>query len=305
MSKSQVSNGLVVRIAWPIIVANITIPLLGMVDTAVVGNLGHSALIGAIAIGSLVFGFVYWGFGFLRMSTTGLVAQADGAGDPQQTYITFYRSAFLALGIAALILLLQAVLIKFSLILVDGSAEVEVAAEAYLRIRIWSAPATLLNFVIIGFFLGLGKTRVTLLLQVLMNGLNIILDLLFVLVFHWGVEGVAWATVLSEYVVLVLGMALIWRHVPMPGGIDRGLLMDSKKLREALSLNSDLMIRTLCLLFIFAWFTNESAKMGDDILAANSILLQLITFSFVFFVFNSTAFSSARRVAKKCVIQCS
>lgn len=296
MSKSLVSKRSVVQIAWPIIVANITIPLLGMVDTAVVGNLGDAALIGAIAIGSLVFGFVYWGFGFLRMSTTGLVAQADGAGDAVQTHIAFYRSALFALVIAILILLFQFLLIKFSLALMDGSAEVETAAEDYLRIRFWSAPATLLNFVVIGFFLGLGKTRVTLVLQVLMNGLNIILDLLFVLVFHWGVEGVAWATVLAEYVVLILGLVLIGRQMPMPGAIDRALMLDMDKFRETLSLNADLMLRTLCLLFLFAWFTNQSAKVGDDVLAANMILLQLITFSA--FLLDGFALATERLVGK-------
>jgi len=187
MSELLVSKRSVLRIAWPIIVANISIPLLGMVDTAVVGNLGNAALIGAIAVGSLVFGFVYWGFGFLRMSTTGLVAQADGSGDEAQTHMAFYRSACLALGIAVLILLSQFLLTKFSLILITGSEEVEVAAESYLRIRFWSAPATLLNFVVVGFFLGLGKTRITLVLQLLLNGLNIALDLcpkVLILVFY-------------------------------------------------------------------------------------------------------------------------
>ena len=284
------------QIAWPIILANITIPLLGMVDTAVVGNLDNAALIGAIAIGSLVFGFVYWGFGFLRMSTTGLVAQADGADNQLEAHITFYRSALLALAIAALILLSQFFLIRFSLALMDGSVEVETAAKAYLQIRFWSAPATLLNFVVIGFFLGLGKTRVTLFLQVLMNGLNIGLDLLFVLVFHWGVEGVAWATVLSEYVVLILGMFLIWRHIPMSSAISRERLFDTDKLRQTLSLNGDLMVRTLCLLCLFATFTNQAAKIGDNVLAANSILLQFITFSA--FLLDGFALATERLVGK-------
>jgi len=286
----------VLQIAWPIIIANITVPLLGLVDTAVVGNLGNSALIGAIAVGSMVFGFVYWGFGFLRMSTTGLVAQADGAGDPLQTHIAFYRSAMLALIIAFVILSLQVLLIKFSLQLIDASAEVESIAASYLQIRIWSAPATLLNFVVIGYFLGLGKTRLTLVLQVLMNGLNICLDLLFVLVFHWGVEGVAWATVLSEYLVLILGMVLIFRRLPMLNTISRKLLFDAEKMRATLSLNTDLMLRTLCLLFVFAWFTNQSAKISDDVLAANSILLQLITFAA--FVLDGFALAAERLVGK-------
>lgn len=287
---------MVLQIAWPIILANITVPLLGMVDTAVIGNLGDAALIGAIAIGSMVFGFVYWGFGFLRMSTTGLVAQADGAGNPQQTQVEFYRAGMLAILIAIIILGCQVPLVKYSLWLVDGSAAVESSAEFYLSIRIWSAPATLINFVIIGFFLGVGKTRTTLLLQVLMNGINIVLDLVFVLLLDMGVGGVAYATLIAEYTVLFLGIFLIWRHFPAASGIDRKQLFDRDKIRKTLAVNSDLMIRTLCLLFVFAWFINQSASFGDDVLAANSILLQFITFAA--FLLDGFALATERLVGK-------
>lgn len=292
----DVTRKRVLQIAWPIILANITIPLLGLVDTAVVGNLGNAALIGAIAIGSMVFGFVYWGFGFLRMSTTGLVAQADGAGDQQLVQIEYNRALLLALVIAVVLLCFQVIIIKYSLGLIDASQEVELAAQSYLGIRILSAPATLLNFVIIGLFLGLGKTRVTLVLQVLMNGLNIVLDLVFVLVLGWGVEGVALATVIAEYLVLVLGLVLAARHLSGGLRIDFSRLFAATEFRKMLSVNSDLMLRTLCLLFVFAWFTNQSAKLGDNFLAANSILLQFI--SFTAFVLDGFALASERLVGQ-------
>jgi len=262
----------------------------------VVGNLGNAALIGAIAIGSMVFGFVYWGFGFLRMSTTGLVAQADGAGDAQLVQVEFYRALLLALVIAVLLLSFQVIIIKYSLILIDASQQVESAAQSYLGIRILSAPATLLNFVIIGFFLGLGKTSITLVLQVLMNGLNIVLDLVFVLLLGWGVEGVAFATVIAEYVVLVLGLVLAAKYLSTSFSVDLSRLFAANEFRKMLSLNSDLMLRTLCLLFVFAWFTNQSAKLGDDLLAANSILLQFITFTA--FVLDGFALAAERLVGQ-------
>ncbi len=296
LNADDITSKRVMQIAWPIIVANITIPLLGLVDTAVVGNLGNAALIGAIAIGSMVFGFFYWGFGFLRMSTTGLVAQADGAGDPQLVQVEFYRALLLALVIAVLLLCFQVIIIKYSLILIDASQQVESAAQSYLGIRILSAPATLLNFVIIGFFLGLGKTRITLVLQVLMNGLNIVLDLVFVLLLGWGVEGVALATVIAEYVVLMLGLVLAAKYLSSSYSVDFSRLFASKEFRKMLSLNSDLMLRTLCLLFVFAWFTNQSAKLGDDLLAANSILLQFITFTA--FVLDGFALAAERLVGQ-------
>ena len=296
LNADDINSKSVMQIAWPIIVANITIPLLGLVDTAVVGNLGNAALIGAIAIGSMVFGFVYWGFGFLRMSTTGLVAQADGAGDAQQVQVEFYRALLLALVIAVLLLCFQVFIINYSLILIDASQQVESAAQSYLGIRILSAPATLLNFVIIGFFLGLGKTRITLVLQVLMNGLNIVLDLVFVLLLGWGVEGVALATVIAEYVVLVIGLVLAAKHLSLSYAVEFSRLFAAKEFRKMLSLNSDLMLRTLCLLFVFAWFTNQSAKLGDDLLAANSILLQFITFTA--FVLDGFALAAERLVGQ-------
>ncbi len=296
LQAEDITRRRVLQIAWPIILANITIPLLGLVDTAVVGNLGDAALIGAIAIGSMVFGFVYWGFGFLRMSTTGLVAQADGAGKPELVKIEFYRALLLALIIAVVLLCLQVLIINYSLGLIDASREVEQAAKSYLGIRILSAPATLLNFVIIGLFLGLGKTRVTLVLQVLMNGLNIILDLVFVLVLGWGVEGVALATVIAEYVVLVLGLVLAVKQLQGSHEMNFSRLFAAKEFRKMLSVNSDLMLRTLCLLFVFAWFTNQSAKLGDDLLAANSILLQFITFTA--FVLDGFALAAERLVGQ-------
>ena len=177
----------VLLIAAPIIVSNLSTPLLGLVDTAVIGNLGDPALLGAIAVGGMIFSFVYWGFGFLRMGTTGLVAQAAGAGDQAEVLAALYRAALLAVGIGIGLVVCQYPISLAAFTLIDGSEAVESAAATYFTIRIWAAPVSLLNLVFMGYLLGHQRAGAILVIQLLLNGTNIILDILFVVYLDWGV----------------------------------------------------------------------------------------------------------------------
>ena len=274
----------VFAIAWPIILSNLSTPLLGLVDTAVVGNLGDSALIGAIAIGAMIFSFLYWGFGFLRMGTTGLVAQAYGSGDAVEVKASFYRAFGIGTVIGIVLLALQTPIMALSFLLIDGSAEVESAAATYFEIRILGAPLSLAHLAVMGFLLGRQKTGALLALQLLLNGTNIVLDFVFVIGLGLGVAGVAAATVIAEFVAILVGTVIVVRTLRSEGDltVSWGRLLDLPELRRMFSVNRDIMIRTLCLIFAFAWFTNEGAQSGDTILAANAILMQFVTFSAFF-----------------------
>ena len=185
-------------LAGPIIISNISVPLVGAVDTAVVGHLPEPDSIGAVALGALIFTFLFWGFGFLRMGTTGFIARAYGANDQQALSDTLLRVLLLAVVLGAFIILLGHPLIQLALYLLDSSDSIESLAESYATIRIWSAPATLSIYVLTGIFIGLQNMRYVFVLQLVMNMINVLLDLLFVLGFDMGVEGVALATLIAE-----------------------------------------------------------------------------------------------------------
>ncbi len=284
-SASKISRTSVLYIAWPIIVSNLSTPLLGLVDTAVIGNLGDPALIGAIAIGAMIFSFIFWGFGFLRMGTTGLIAQAKGAGDEVEVKATFYRATILAGLISLALIILQKPLSAAAFSLIDGSDAVETAALTYFSIRIWGAPFSLLHLAVLGYLLGHGKSTQILWLQLLLNGTNIFLDVVFVVFLGWEVAGIAAATLIAELLAASLGLILVLRHMKNTYGsvrITQTSLRDLPALIRMLSVNRDIMIRTLCLIFAFAWFTNEGAKSGDILLATNAILMQFVSFSAFF-----------------------
>ncbi len=277
-----ITRATVFQVAWPIIIANISTPLLGLVDTAVIGNLNNPALIGAIAVGAMIFSFLYWGFGFLRMGTTGLVAQAHGASDSEELKAAFYRALLLGVVIGAMLVLLQQPISHAALGLISGSGEVETAALEYFQIRIWAAPVSLAHFAIVGYLLGCQDTRSLLLIQLLLNGTNILLDVLFVVGLGWEVRGIAAATTIAECIALTVGLVVIARHMNARLGgprVPRRTLWHRPAILKMLSVNRDLMVRTLCLIFGFAWFTNQGAKAGDIVLATNAILLQFVGFS--------------------------
>jgi len=282
--------------AWPVVLANAAVPLLGLSDTAVIGNLGSLADLGAIAFGAVIFSFVYWGFGFLRMGTTGFVAQAVGARDEAEIRAAFLRALIMAVVIGVCLILLQTLITSISLALLQGSDAVEQITRDYIAMRIWGAPAALVLFAISGCLIGLGHNRTLLLVQLLLNGLNLILDIVFAGVMSMGAEGIGLGTALAEWITVVIALWLLFRvllkryslqqsgdgSVPGTGFIPSPQLRNRTRWRQTLSANGDIMIRTLLLVASFAWFVRQSAAFGDDALAANHILLQLISFSAFF-----------------------
>ena len=273
--------------AWPIILANASVPLLGLVDTAVIGNIGSITDLGAIAFGALIFSFVYWSFGFLRMGTTGFAAQASGAGDQQEVRAVLGRALLIALCLGVVLILIQWPIGLAAFSLLDGSAPVEAVAQQYFDIRIWGAPATLATFALMGLLIGLGKSRTLLIVQLFLNGLNILLDVWFAGILGWGASGIALGTVIAEWTTLLLAGWLVYRTLNERKLLTevfwpKAKIMDLSALLKTASANLDIMLRTLILVFSFAFFINQSAKFGDTVLASNHILLQLIAFSAFF-----------------------
>jgi MATE family, multidrug efflux pump len=265
------------RLAFPVVLSNLSVPLLGAVDTAVMGHLPDPAYIGGVAIGALVFSYIYWGFGFLRMGTTGLVAQANGAKDAGEMRAIFLRGLLVAGSIGTLVIVLQAPIAALALGLVDASPQVEDLGRRYYDIRVWSAPAALIQYVVIGWLFGVQRMTSALALTVVANALNIVLDLWFVLGLGWGIEGVALATLIAEWSAALLGLALVGRRIARsPAGAAR--VFDGARLLRMVRVNGDIFVRTLCLVTAFAWFTAQGARMGDVQLAANAILLNFQTF---------------------------
>ena len=263
-------------LAGPIIISNISVPLVGAVDTAVVGHLPEPDSIGAVALGALIFTFLFWGFGFLRMGTTGFIARAYGANDQQALSDTLLRVLLLAVVLGAFIILLGHPLIQLALYLLDSSDSIESLAESYATIRIWSAPATLSIYVLTGIFIGLQNMRYVFVLQLVMNMINVLLDLLFVLGFDMGVEGVALATLIAEYLAALLGFWLLRKPLSKAyKNLNWTRLLERNAILALMKANGDIFVRTLCLVFSFGYFTAHSASMGDVILAANSILMHL------------------------------
>lgn len=269
-------NRQILRLAIPNIISNLSVPLLGVIDTAVVGRLEHVYYLGAIAVGSIIFDFIFWGFGFLRMGTTGLVAQAYGAGDERQTRVILRRVLIVAAVSSAVILLLQVPIIEVSLHLINASPEVEEYTRLYYHIRIFAAPATLALFGINGWFLGMQNSTYPMIVTIFLNLVNIGLNLIFVFRFGMTVDGVAAGSLVASFLALVLAFILYKKKY---GGvklsIEIGELIETAELKKFFSVNRDIVIRTLCLIFSYAFFTAKSAAMGDVVLAANTILLQM------------------------------
>ena len=270
-------NRQILRLAIPNILSNLSVPMLSAVDTALVGRLDGDYFLGAVAVGSTLFSFIYWGFGFLRMGTTGMVAQFYGKKDHPLVILTLARAILLGLVSAFLLMMLQSPIADLSFILIDASPEVERYARSYFQIRIFAAPATLTLLAFHGWFLGIQNARFPLYLSVFVNLINIVFSILFVRILHLNSDGVAYGTVIAQY--LGVGMAIFlfhkhYRHYL--GKISRRAIWQLQALKRFLFINSDIFIRTLCLVFVYAFFTAKSAEFGDDILAVNSILMQLL-----------------------------
>ena len=260
-------------LAIPLILSNLTQPLLATVDTALSGHLPGAATLGGVALGGVFFDTIYWSFGFLRMSTTGLVAQAQGAGQKAELRLHFLRALFLALCIGLLVLALQSPLIAAAMRLLGASPEAAANASLYCHVRIWSAPAALANFAILGYLLGRQRARMALLLQAAINVVNVCVALLLVLRMHWGVAGIAAGTTVAEWAGCLLGLALVWHRVAAP--VDWHNLIDRPKLKKLFALNRDILLRTISLAAAYVWFARAGAHEGDAILAANAVLMNL------------------------------
>jgi MATE family multidrug resistance protein len=268
----------VLKIAVPVMISNVSTPLIGVVDTAVVGQIPDAAYIGAAAIGGLIFSLVFWSFGFLRMGTTGLAAQALGGRDTDEIAAILGRSLLVALAVGIALIVLKWPIRESAFAAVHASARVEGLARGYFDIRIWAAPATLANYALLGWFIGLGRTDIGLILQLVLNMVNMSLDVLFVLGFGWDVRGVALGTLLAEVCAAAVGLAMARRHLRGMGAhwSMRQILIPDR-LKRTFAVNGDIMIRTLALIAAFMWFASQGARQGDVVLAANSILLQFIS----------------------------
>ena len=267
----------VLKIALPIVLSNATVPILGAVDTGVVGQLGEAAPIGAVAIGAVILSTVYWIFGFLRMGTTGLVGQADGAGDNAEVSALLSRALMIAGAAGLALILLQPLLFSAAFNLSPASDEVETLAAAYLGIRIWSAPAAISIYALTGWLVAMERTSAVFWVQLVMNGINIVLDLWFVLGLGWGVQGVAVATVISEVTGAALGLWFCRAAFAQPDWRDWPRVFDRARLIRMALVNTDILIRSALILGIFTSFAFLGAGFGDVTLAANQVLMQFLS----------------------------
>ena len=270
------THGRVLKIAVPIVLSNATVPILGAVDTGVVGQLGLAAPIGAVGIGAIILSAIYWIFGFLRMGTTGLVAQAKGAGDEGETGALLMRALMIGLMAGAFFVLVHGAVFWGAFQLAPASQEVEGLARQYLAIRIWGAPATIALYAVTGWLIATERTKGVLVLQLWMNSLNIGLDLWFVLSLGWGVEGVAVATLIAEWSGLALGLWLCRAAFWGDRWHDWARIFDRVKIRRMMSVNGDIMVRSIILQGSFTAFLFLGARFGDVTLAANQVILQFL-----------------------------
>jgi MATE family multidrug resistance protein len=263
-------------LAIPLTISTMTTPLLGAVDTAVVGQLPAPAYIGGVAVGTLIFNTLYWVFGFLRVSTSAFAAQANGANDPDQGVLALSRPFLLAIIVGMFFILLQWPIEHAALLVISPDADVSRFAVEYFRIRIWGAPFTLMNYVILGWLMGMAKIKESLCLQILTNVLNMLLAILFVHVFSFDVQGVATATLIAEITAFILGLFIILKASPFKWKMPSiQALMDANSMKRMFNVNKDLFIRTICLLIVINMFTAKGASFGTEFLAANAVLFQI------------------------------
>lgn len=268
-------NHEILKLAIPNIISNITVPLLGLVDMMLMGHLESVAYIGAIGLGGTIFSVMYSIFSFMRAGTTGFTAQAYGGQDRQEISYAFYRSICIAFIATVLVLSLQRPIEWIAMQLLNGSEEVLAFTSDYFRVRIWAAPAVLCLYTFNGWYIGMQNTTIPMVIAILINVVNIGLSVLFVNVFKMGVVGVALGTVIAQYAGLLTAfifMLVRYRQYLVP--VRRAILLQADKLRRFFKVNTDFMIRSILLVLTIAFFTNQSAKLGDDILAVNMILMQ-------------------------------
>lgn len=273
----------ILHIAIPSIISNITVPLLGLIDVTIVGHLGSASYIGAIAVGGMLFNMIYWVFGFLRMGTSGLTAQAYGAHDLKEVTRILLRSTGISLMLALALLILQYPIRLIAFELIDTSAEVQQLATLYFHICIWGAPATLGLYSFSGWFIGMQNSRFPMFIAITQNIVNIVASLLFVFVFGMKVEGVALGTLIAQYAGLFMAYLLWLRYYrPLRKYISRKQLFTHDAMKRLFQVNRDIFLRTLCLVAVTVFFTSTGAAFGDVVLAVNTLLMQLFTlFSYI------------------------
>ena len=287
----------VLAIAVPIMLSNVTEPMIGVVNTAVIGQLPGAYYIGAITVGALIFNFIYWGFGFLRLGTGGLSAQATGRGDAEELVAVLMRALIIA-GVAGIAIILLSPLIgRLTFSLIEGSAEVEGHAATYFYIRVFSAPFALIGFCLIGWFVGQGRARTAFVIQLYLNLTNMALSLLFVLGLGMTSDGVALAALIAEVTAALVGLFIAFRRLREMGArFERYRVFDRAKLIRTLAINRDIMIRTVCLVLVFSWFTARGAKASDVIVSANAILMHF--FDVAAFLIDGFAFATEALVGQ-------
>ena len=274
---SAITHARVLKIAAPVVLSNATVPLLGAVDTAVIGQMGQAAPLGAVGMGAIILATLYWAFGFLRMSTSGLAAQAQGAGDMAERTAVLLRALAVAVAAGFVLIAAQGLLFAGAFAVSPASAEVEGLAREYLGIRIWGAPATISIYALTGWLVGMERTRGVLVLQLWQNGLNVVLAMWFVLGLGWGVWGAGFATLIAEVTGLLLALWLA-RDGFAAAALRAALLRvwDAVALRRMFAVSRDIMLRTVLLQLSFTTFVFLGARFGDVTLAANQVLMQFI-----------------------------
>lgn len=259
--------------------SNASVPLVGIVDTAVMGRMDSPAYLSAVAVGAVLFSGIFWAFGFLKMGTGGLVAQAFGRADTDELQAIFTRAVAIALALAIVILLAGVPMFRVGIWAIGGSTQLHALTADYYFVRLFAAPATLVSYVVIGTLVGQQRMREVFWLQLILNVLNVVLNLAFFEFTDWGIKGVATATVISEYSALAVGLFMLRTHCkgPIPKLI--AALSNRQAFKEFFTIGSDLFVRTLSLTFAFYWITALGSRLGDTTLAVNAILIQMLHFT--------------------------
>ncbi|MBL8905950.1 MAG: MATE family efflux transporter [Rhizobiales bacterium] len=271
---SKITHRSVLAIAVPIMLSNVTEPMIGAVNAAVIGQLPEAYYIGAITVGALIFNFIFWGFGFLRLGTGGLSAQAAGAGDTQELVAVLLRALLIAGAAGVALIVLSPAIGAFAFRLIEGSPEIEAHAATYFYIRVLSAPFALANYCLLGWFVGQARARTAFLIQIFLNLTNMVLCIIFVMGLGMTSGGVALGALIAETAAALLGLSIAFRRLRAMGArFDHVRVFDRARLIRTLAINRDIMIRTICLVFAFAWFTARGAKAGDVIVSANAVLM--------------------------------
>jgi MATE family multidrug resistance protein len=271
------------RLALANIISNLLVPLAGLFDLAFLGHLEDIRHLAGVSLATVLFSYIYWTFGFLRMGTTGMTAQAAGRNEPDEVLLAGLRNGLIALGVGVLILFLQQPLREIGFTLLQATPEVKASGRAYYNALIWAAPATLLNFVLMGWFLGREQGGKVMVLSAINNGTNVALNYLFIVRYGWASAGAGWASGMSQYLMLLVGMMLVGQAVEMKQV--RAVfpkLFEPIALRACFALNRDILIRTFTLVSTFSVFTNFSSALGMVVLATNTLILQIVTLAAYF-----------------------